>query len=153
MNLPVRICAVILFPALIVMPTRVEAESLQEAFAKAYLSNPTLEARRAQLRAVDENVAQALAGYQPDIRVATALTKSRVETNPAASGVNADKSREPWNASLTASLNFYKGGETVASVARSEKFKDAQLVAQGENLELEPGTGPKPVSYDHGQKS
>ena len=32
-------------------------------------------------------------------------------------------------------------------------LKDAQLVAQGEDLELELGTGPKPVSYDHGQKS
>ena len=33
------------------------------------------------------------------------------------------------------------------------RLKDAQLVAQGEDLELELGTGPKPVSYDHGQKS
>ncbi len=32
-------------------------------------------------------------------------------------------------------------------------LKDAQLVAQGEDLELELSTGPKPVSYDHGQKS
>ncbi len=32
-------------------------------------------------------------------------------------------------------------------------LKDGQLVAQGEDLELELGTGPKPVSYDHGQKS
>ena len=32
-------------------------------------------------------------------------------------------------------------------------LKDVQLVAQGEDLELELGTGPKPVSYDHGQKS
>ncbi len=32
-------------------------------------------------------------------------------------------------------------------------LKDGQLVAQGENLDLELGTGPKPVSYDHGQKS
>ncbi len=32
-------------------------------------------------------------------------------------------------------------------------LKDGQLVAQGEDFELELGTGPKPVSYDHGQKS
>ncbi len=32
-------------------------------------------------------------------------------------------------------------------------LKDGQLVAQGENLELKLGTGPKPVSSDHGQKS
>ena len=32
-------------------------------------------------------------------------------------------------------------------------LKDGQLVAQGEDLELELATGPKPGSYDHGQKS
>ncbi len=35
----------------------------------------------------------------------------------------------------------------------SLSLKDGQLVPQGEDLELELGTGPEPVSYDHGQKS
>ncbi len=43
------------------------AETLSEALVKAYQSNPQLNAARAQQRATDENVPQALAGYRPQI--------------------------------------------------------------------------------------
>ncbi|HEY5127424.1 MAG TPA: transporter, partial [Bradyrhizobium sp.] len=43
------------------------AETLPEALAKAYQSNPQLNAERARQRATDENVPQALAGYRPQI--------------------------------------------------------------------------------------
>src|SRR4051812_9795564 len=43
------------------------AESLLEALAKAYQTNPALNAERARQRATDENVPQALAGYRPQI--------------------------------------------------------------------------------------
>ena len=36
------------------------AESLNEALAKAYANNPQLQAQRARLRAVDEEISQAL---------------------------------------------------------------------------------------------
>src|SRR5258707_13892302 len=42
-------------------------DSLPEALAKAYQSNPQLNAERARQRATDENVPQALAGYRPQI--------------------------------------------------------------------------------------
>ncbi len=38
-----------------------------EALAKAYQTNPQLNAERARQRATDENVPQALAGYRPQI--------------------------------------------------------------------------------------
>src|SRR5258706_2552633 len=43
------------------------AESLPEALAKAYQSNPQLNAERARQRATDESVPHALAGYRPQI--------------------------------------------------------------------------------------
>ena len=43
------------------------AESLPDAMAKAYQTNPQLNAERARQRATDENVPQALAGYRPQI--------------------------------------------------------------------------------------
>lgn len=43
------------------------AETLQEALASAYTYNPTLEAGRSGLRAVDESVSIANAGYRPVI--------------------------------------------------------------------------------------
>ena len=43
------------------------AETLETALAQAYRNNPQLNAQRASLRAVDENVSQALAGYRPRV--------------------------------------------------------------------------------------
>src|SRR5260370_26751131 len=47
--------------------TAVRAETLPEALAKAYQTNPQLNAERARQRGTDENVPQALAGYRPQI--------------------------------------------------------------------------------------
>src|ERR1700752_5194163 len=43
------------------------AESLPDALARAYQTNPALNADRARQRGTDENVPQALAGYRPQI--------------------------------------------------------------------------------------
>src|SRR5680860_1273610 len=44
-----------------------QAESLEQALADAYLVNPVLNAERARLRAIDEQVALAKAGLRPNI--------------------------------------------------------------------------------------
>src|SRR5829696_7589699 len=48
-------------------PCAARAETLESALAQAYRNNPTLNAQRAALRATDEGVPQALAGYRPRI--------------------------------------------------------------------------------------
>lgn len=48
-------------------PRPAAAETLFEALANAYLINPVLNSERAHLRAVDETVAQANAGFRPKI--------------------------------------------------------------------------------------
>ena len=45
----------------------VRADTLNDALAGAYARNPRLNAERARLRATDENVPQALAGYRPQL--------------------------------------------------------------------------------------
>jgi outer membrane protein len=50
----------------LVAPTA-KAETLADAIALAYQSNPTLQAARAQLRALDEDYVQARAGYRPTL--------------------------------------------------------------------------------------
>ena len=52
------------------------AESLTDALAMAYQNNPTLEAQRAALRATDEGVTQAKAGYRPSISANGSIGKS-----------------------------------------------------------------------------
>lgn len=46
--------------------------TLQEALSQAYLTNPQLQAERANLRSVDENVPTALAGWRPTVTVQAA---------------------------------------------------------------------------------
>ena len=51
--------------AVLGMPCVAAAETMESALAQAYRNNPTLNAQRALLRATDEGVPQALAGYRP----------------------------------------------------------------------------------------
>ena len=45
------------------------ADTLEWALVQAYQNNPSLNAQRASLRAIDENVPQALSGYRPKVSV------------------------------------------------------------------------------------
>jgi len=56
------------------------AETLESALAKAYQGNPTLNAGRAGVRAVDENVAIAQAGYRPQVNVAASIGVQYLQT-------------------------------------------------------------------------
>jgi len=56
------------------------ADTLLGALTQAYGSNPSLNSQRAAVRATDENVSQALAGYRPKI----SATATGGEPQPAA---------------------------------------------------------------------
>ena len=58
---------VIAFLVVSVFGRPASAETLEEALADAYLINPVLNAERARLRAIDEQVALAKSGYRPFI--------------------------------------------------------------------------------------
>ncbi|HEV1999782.1 MAG TPA: transporter, partial [Xanthobacteraceae bacterium] len=55
------------FACALAAPAR--AETLAEALAHTYQINRTLNAERAKVRAIDEGVPQALAGYRPQVTV------------------------------------------------------------------------------------
>jgi outer membrane protein len=59
------VCAAAIAAAL--ASSRANAETLDSALSQAYRNNPTLNAQRAALRAIDEGVPQALAGYRPRV--------------------------------------------------------------------------------------
>ena len=63
--------------AAVALPAR--SQTLSEVLAQAYSNNPTLLSARAQLRSVDENVPQALAGWRPSVTInsAVGVTDSR----------------------------------------------------------------------------
>ena len=58
------------------LTTPAQADTLREALAEAYRTNPNLQAARAQLRATDENVAIEKADGRPNVTAQGALTES-----------------------------------------------------------------------------
>ncbi len=49
------------------LPGNLAAETMEAALARAYQSNPQLNAQRAVVRQNDEGVSQALSGYRPTL--------------------------------------------------------------------------------------
>ncbi len=66
--------------SLLLAPHAVSAETIFGAMAKAYANNPDLNAARAGLRATDEGVPIAKAGYRPQVSATATGTLSRVDS-------------------------------------------------------------------------
>ena len=64
--------------ACLALPTKVwaEAETLEQAWAEAYRANPTLQAERAKLRALDEQVSLALSNWRPSVDITSSVGRS-----------------------------------------------------------------------------
>jgi outer membrane protein len=90
------------------MPAGASAEALPEALAKAYQTNPQLNAERARQRATDENVPQALAGYRPQIVASLSA------------GLQSVRNLLPDNTIQTANLKLFNGFRTANSVRVAE---------------------------------
>ncbi len=94
------------------------AQSLEEALASAYAGNPTLLAKRAELRATDEGVPQALSEMRPSISAegSSGFTNNTLSTRT----TNRTQSFNPSSASLSVSQSIYSGGQTSAAIASAE---------------------------------
>lgn len=120
-------------------------QTLQEALAQAYSNNPTLLAARAQLRATDENVPQALAGWRPTVVVTGAYgvadisTRSNRVNTPIAAATQftpvgqfpfVSQSRSPVAATASVTQPIFRGGRTIAQTRQAENA----VLAQRSNL-------------------
>lgn len=94
------------------------AETLEEVLVSAYTTNPTLLARRAQLRATDEAVPQALSNWRPKVTLSGELARGRYESNT--SSQSREQGRTSQTASLTITQPLYRGGRTVAETRQAE---------------------------------
>ncbi len=97
------------------------ADTLQDALVQAYQNNPRLRADRAQLRATDEGVAQALSNWRPTVEIrGDAGYEFRNQTR-----TGGDKSGDttlPRGATLSIDQNLYRGGRTVAATRQAENL-------------------------------
>jgi outer membrane protein len=93
-----------------------QAETLTEALAKAYLTNPALVAERARLRAIDEGVPLAESGNRPAVSARGTAGASRVDSNSAVRNQN----RLPKSVALSIDQPLYLGGRTGNAIREAE---------------------------------
>jgi len=101
------------------LPAAAWAEALPEALAKAYQTNPQLNAERARQRATDENVPQALAGYRPQI-VASLSAGLQSVRNLLPDNTIQTANLKPWVIGVTVTQTLFNGFRTANNVRAAE---------------------------------
>lgn len=86
------------------------AQSLEDVLAETYNTSPTLEAARAELRAVDEQVSQAYSRYRPNLAIVGRSEYSQIDRP----GNNFSLFTNRIGLNLT--QNLYEGGGTVGRI-------------------------------------
>lgn len=95
------------------------AESLTEALAEAYGTNPDLAAERARVRAVDEQVPQALSNWRPTVSLSSRYGFRKLDRETGV-GVETDRTTQPVGVGLEISQNVFRGFRTQAETERAE---------------------------------
>lgn len=93
------------------------AESLRSALEAAYLNNPTLRAERAGLRATDEDVSQARAGWRPTVTATGDVGTERTRTTPASvtpANPGGANTTTPAGVSIALNQPIFRGFRTVS---------------------------------------
>jgi len=131
-----------------------EIFTLREALGLAYETNPELDSQRAGLRATDENVAQANAGWRPSINTQGSYGYQRTfEKAPGIFGglTSTVGIADPLSAQVVVSQPLYRGGRTVAEVSRAKaqvRAGRAQLSNAEESILLDAVTAYMDVVRD-----
>ena len=115
------------------------AETLTDAFAQAYQYNPQLLAQRAQLRATDEGVPQALAGWRPTVQFTGSAGKEIAETTQSVNGSGPTTAQylTPRTLDLNITEPVWTSGRTPALIRQAEHTvlsQRAQTVAIEEQV-------------------
>jgi outer membrane protein len=104
------------------------ADTLQSALIQAYGTNPSLNSQRAAVRAVDENVPQALSGYRPRISATatggmqTLSSTTRVTGLPGtgANYLTQSGTNSPFSVGVTATQTLFDGFQTANRTRQAE---------------------------------
>jgi len=91
-------------------------ETLKEALAAAYIANPQIKARRAQLRATDEEVSRAKSGYRPVIQGEATHTYQNTSTSGGLPGGGGDGVSYPRSYSINLRQPLFRGFRTINAV-------------------------------------
>ena len=114
-----QICRAVVTAALagVLLLGPARAETLLEALSAAYKFNPRLDAARATLRATDEEVPRALAGYKPSVTGSADTSFRHITTDPG-TAANGDSNPRGYQIGLVQPL--FRGFRTVNAVNAAE---------------------------------
>ncbi|MEM1288460.1 MAG: TolC family outer membrane protein [Pseudomonadota bacterium] len=104
---------------LVASPEQATSETLAGALARAYQTNPDLNAERASLRATDEDVPQALSGFRPDISADASTGVSTSRTRPDGRP-NTTSTTYPTTLGISVTQPLFRGFRTQNAVAQAE---------------------------------
>jgi TolC family type I secretion outer membrane protein len=110
--------------AMLLLTTPAQGQTLEESLENAYRENPTLAAGRSELRAVNEQVPQALSNWRPEVIVSG--TAGARETDQQQTFFSAKQNTNPVDIAVGVSQPIYRGGRTLADTARAEFDVQAQ---------------------------
>lgn len=117
----------------------VHAETLAEALTEAYGTNPDLVAERARVRAVDEQVPQALSNWRPQLFLSGRYGVRRIDRESGA-GVDTERTDVPRSIGLAITQNLFRGFRTQAETERAQNRVAAarsNLIGTEQNVLLE----------------
>lgn len=104
-----------------------QAQNIFEALSETYNTNPTLQAQRAYLRSIDENVALAKSGYRPNIALTAGYndTNSNIDTDSTYGRIGGG---DTTTKSMAARISqpVFNGFSTVNSVKSADSYVRAE---------------------------
>lgn len=112
-------CAMGFAMALAASTTLASADTLSDAWVKAYATNPTIAAERARVRSVDEGVPQAKSGWRPTVTVSGSAGVQEIDQEFSSGAENSD-TNTPVTFTGQISQPVYRGGRTGADTRRAE---------------------------------
>ena len=124
------------------MPRGVAAETMELALARAYETNPQLNAQRAIVRQNDEGVSQALSGYRPTLSATASVGEQYTNTTgvippippnlPNGVSYTVKGYTNPWSAGLSGQQTLFNGERNANTVRKAE----SQVSAARETLRM-----------------
>ncbi|MBZ0214923.1 MAG: TolC family outer membrane protein, partial [Fimbriimonadaceae bacterium] len=96
------------------------AETLQQALSAAYVDNPDLNAERASVRAIDENVSQALSTGRPTVLGTADASIQDSDSRNTIPPINFNRTSHPRGFAITISQPIFRGFRIVNSVRQAE---------------------------------
>jgi len=110
-----------------------QADTLNDALVKAYLNNPSLKSQRANVRATDEGVSQAMANWRPAVTWTGSASRARNENSVRARDEQS-QTISPLNSTFNVTQPLFRGFRTHAAIEQAEsnvsanrwRLKDAE---------------------------